>query len=123
MEIYVYGLVGLFAGHLLVMYFFNNMEPEKKYCLHGRVDGIACPHCMGINREPEKKDVWKLENWEKKCPKCRRTLPDSFIKKLRTHFISRAEAVDKVKKIAYLSDDLGGGKAVSLDDLLDLLTQ
>lgn len=105
----------------------NNMEPEKEYIHDARHEACNpkfCPFARPVKFvEPEKKDVWKLENWEKKCPKCRRTLPDSFIKKLRTHFIPRAEVVERIDKLEPKLWDAKGKEFVPKSDLLDLLTQ
>lgn len=77
------------------------------------------------NMEPEKKDVWELFDEENEAGHFMTEHGHPNIKKLKsfikTHFIPRAEVVEKANKIAYLSDDLGGGKAVPLDDLLDLI--
>lgn len=49
--------------------------------------------------EPEKKDVWALFDEKFEGYWRGQSIPDEIKFFIKTHFISRAEAVDKVKKI------------------------
>lgn len=113
----------------------NNMEPEKIVLDandFSKTGELVVTHINGVPieyTEPEKKDVWE--------DKIRNNAPetgiyhvdgaeynvdeDTLIDFIKTHFISRAEVVERVEKakIFWTVD----GEMVKKDDLSDLLTQ
>lgn len=88
-----------------------------------------CESC-GLHREPEKKDVLEAEFDEKFEGYWRgQSIPDEIKFFIKTHFIPRAEVVEKLKGMKFLVYDEFSPEAdlsiynKAIDDLLDLLTQ
>lgn len=99
----------------------NNMEPEKKCCLCHRERGTVPVNCECACHVPEKKDVW--EEFHRGFPYNRLDWEQGeFLKSfIKTHFIPRAEVVEKTKEEMKNTTNFGGRTA--LRNLLDLLTQ
>lgn len=73
----------------------------------------------------------KLDNVEKKCPKCRRTLPDSFVNKLTNPAIAillstirdKVDRMDKDETGDFEKDLENRGYNQALSDVLKLLSE